>query len=258
MSKDTMNILIADDEHLIRKWLMLLIQNARPDLDYSFIEAGNGKEACTILATQRFDLVFTDIKMPFSDGLEVVKFIKKHQPTLTVVVLSAYNELDDVKTAIREGAYDYILKAEMEADDLARVIGVAEQRISFRQSDNVEKGLLEQIQESNLKTRNTAIRDALKLIQKHYSERLTLNSVSQAVFLNRSYFSQLFKKETGYSFADYIERVRLQAACQKLTETNGSIGEIAAAVGFTSQAYFSKQFKKTIGLTPGEYRRQNR
>ena len=72
--------------------------------------------------------------------------------------------------------------------------------------------------------------------------------------MNKSYFSHLFSKETGMNFTDYLEQVRIFKAQILLRDTSDSIASISEQVGYTSQSYFSKAFKKNTGITPNTYR----
>ncbi|MEW9122275.1 MAG: PocR ligand-binding domain-containing protein [Thermotaleaceae bacterium] len=98
------------------------------------------------------------------------------------------------------------------------------------------------------------IKTALSFINKNYMNNITLEQVAGIVYLNPSYFSTIFKKETGMPFSTYLNKVRIQESKQLLKDINQSILDIALAVGFEDQSYYSKVFKKITGLTPKEYR----
>lgn len=92
-------------------------------------------------------------------------------------------------------------------------------------------------------------------VESHYCDSITLEDVSNAVHLNRTYVSALFKKETGKKFYDYILNYRLIKAAELLNKTNKSIQQISIGVGIPDGAYFSKRFKQQYGQTPLEYRK---
>jgi two-component system, response regulator YesN len=98
------------------------------------------------------------------------------------------------------------------------------------------------------------IKAVVKFIDDNYMNKITLDDVSNHVFLNSSYLSQLFKKEMSITFSDYLEDVRIKNAKFLLKEPNKAIIEIAEEVGFSSQNYFTKIFKKITGLTPAKYK----
>ena len=101
---------------------------------------------------------------------------------------------------------------------------------------------------------NPSLRSILAYIDRNYMRRLTLDDVAQHVFLNKTYVSQLFGKHLGISFVSYLEGVRIQKAQELLRDTDLSVTEVAAATGYASQSYFTKVFKKRVGVTPLQYR----
>jgi two-component system response regulator YesN len=74
------------------------------------------------------------------------------------------------------------------------------------------------------------------------------------VHLNQTYLSRLFKQKTGLSFTDFLTRVRLQEAKRLLLKTDRTIEEIAVAIGFKNNSYFTSVFKKREGIKPSEFR----
>ena len=107
----------------------------------------------------------------------------------------------------------------------------------------------------NKKLKNSAtIKKAIQYISKHYTSALTLEEVAMHVGLNPSYFSSYFKQMCGSSFKEYLNMVRIEEAKRLLSNTDYSILDIAIAIGFDNQSYFSKVFKKYTGLTPKHYR----
>lgn len=101
---------------------------------------------------------------------------------------------------------------------------------------------------------NDLIRKAIAYISKNYSLNLTLEDVANHVHLNPAYFSTLFKQISGSSFREFLNIVRVEEGKRLLANTDYSIIDIAIAVGFDNQSYFSKVFKKYTGLTPKQYR----
>ncbi|MGL6198179.1 MAG: PocR ligand-binding domain-containing protein [Lachnospiraceae bacterium] len=98
------------------------------------------------------------------------------------------------------------------------------------------------------------IKKAMTYISKHFNETITLEDIATNVHLHPSYFSSMFKTSTGSSFKEYLNMVRVEESKRLLTNTDFSIIDIAIAVGFEDQSYFSKVFKKYTGITPKQYR----
>ncbi len=101
---------------------------------------------------------------------------------------------------------------------------------------------------------NSVIEKAIELIETHYREKITQNTVANAVYLSHSYFSKLFKQVSGYTFSQYLNMVRIKKAKEMLATPFLPIDTIYRAVGFESRSYFGKIFRRLTGITPKEYR----
>jgi two-component system KDP operon response regulator KdpE len=99
-------ILVVDDEVSIRRTLTQLFTR----MGYQTAEAASGQEALEQIATQRFDLVILDIRMPDMDGTEVLKTVRPTAPNTVFILLTAHGTLDSAIVAIRHGAFDYLVK----------------------------------------------------------------------------------------------------------------------------------------------------
>ena len=98
-------ILVIDDDNGIQKSFSNLFEK-----EYKVLNGYNGKEGLKILSSDEVDLVFLDYRMPGMDGLEILKKIKKAEPELPVVMITAHGSFETVIEAISLGAYDYIEK----------------------------------------------------------------------------------------------------------------------------------------------------
>lgn len=99
------------------------------------------------------------------------------------------------------------------------------------------------------------IRLAKNYILNNYRKTLTLEDMGNLTGFNASYFSLLFKKETGKNFMEYVMEVRMEKAKELLKETNESVAVICEKVGYSDIKHFTKNFKKETGLKPSEYRK---
>lgn len=111
--------------------------------------------------------------------------------------------------------------------------------------------------DNNNKNYSYFVKKAIKYIEIHFNENISLKSVADYCDLNASYFSSLFKKEIGVSFSKYLTKVRIDTAKNLLLSTNMKFYEISNRVGFENQYYFSKVFKETTNLTCSEFRNIN-
>ena len=122
----TSQILVVDDE---KDMTRLLLRSLEPELDCQVTCAFSAKMALNILGQSDtvFDLVISDIRMPEMDGFELLDRLKKGYPDLTVVMLTAYGNIESAVAAIRNGAYDFIAKP-FEQDEIIYKIQKALER----------------------------------------------------------------------------------------------------------------------------------
>ncbi len=120
----TARILAVDDE---KDMTRLLKRTLESEIDCTVSMAFSGEMALNILENDVWDLVICDIRMPGMDGFELLDQIRKRLPDLTVVMLTAFGNIDSVVTAIKSGAYDFIAKP-FEQDELIFKIGKALER----------------------------------------------------------------------------------------------------------------------------------
>lgn len=96
------------------------------------------------------------------------------------------------------------------------------------------------------------------IIKQNYDLDITLESIADELHYNPNYLSNIFKKEVGISFTDYLNNYRLKMSKKLLVETNLSIKEIAEKLRYTNSQNFIRFFKKIEGTTPGNYRKENK
>jgi AraC-like DNA-binding protein len=102
-----------------------------------------------------------------------------------------------------------------------------------------------------------AIQQARHYIDEYFAQGITLNQLAQQVALSPYYLLRVFHAEVGMPPYAYLESVRIRHA-QRLIETGKPLAEVAMEVGFSSQSHLTRQFKKIIGVTPGQYAQQVR
>lgn len=102
--------------------------------------------------------------------------------------------------------------------------------------------------------REPQIKKSIEYIDNHYADEITVTKVAAHINFSPTYFSRLFKKETGCSYVEYVQFIRLQRAIALIRHSDATLEQIAEELGFNTPNYFSNVFKKYVGLTPSEYR----
>ncbi|MGE5127685.1 MAG: sigma-54-dependent transcriptional regulator [Betaproteobacteria bacterium] len=123
----TLRILIVDDETIVRDSLAAWF---RQD-GHQVSAAESGREALRLVSSSRFDIAFLDIKMPGMDGLELQTRLAQADPELTIVLMTAYASVETAVAAMKNGAYDYIVKP-FDPDDLSLLVKRAAEHRSLR------------------------------------------------------------------------------------------------------------------------------
>lgn len=237
-----LNIAIVDDEDTILLGMTKLISEMNDN--YNVVATfNNGQEVLDSTRMEQFDLLITDIKMPFVDGLELIKEVRLQYPDLPCLIVSGFSEFDYARTAMRYGVIDYLLKP-VDPDELdeklAAILLAKQQPLIIAQMDG---------------DKNKAIRVVKNWISVHYDSDLDMSALAELVYLNPNYLSRLFKLETGESLTGYLIHTRMQKAKELLVDQMElKIYEIAEQIGYNDSTYFTKLFKKMTGYTPLEYR----
>lgn len=107
--------------------------------------------------------------------------------------------------------------------------------------------------QSSIDYSNKIVQVTKEFLEAHYAEEITLENVAEQVNISPQYFSKLIKKNTGFNFIDWLSMLRVKKAKELLTNSNYTVKEVCFMVGYKDPNYFSRIFKKRIGITPSEY-----
>jgi len=116
-----MNVLVVDDDHLVRRGIMSMMPWGEFGLQVAG-EAENGKRALQLMEERQVDLLLTDIAMPVMNGLELIRETRIRFPQIHIVVLTFHQDFDYIQEAMRLGALDYIAKVELEHESMSDVL----------------------------------------------------------------------------------------------------------------------------------------
>ena len=237
-------VFLADDEAWILIGLKKLIDKA--DMPFRVIgEAHNGVTALEEIEKKKPDVLISDIRMPGYNGLELMEKINEKQMLTKVVFLSGYAEFNYAKSACRMGAFDYLVKP-VDIDELSDLLSRLEKALSSESGDSNAKE--EEVSPS-------IITQLVNEIRQSYTRDISLTELSKKYAVSIGCLSQKLKNELGLSFVDYIASMRIQRAKDLLRDERLSIDAIAQQVGYKDYSYFTKVFKKIVGISPSKYRK---
>lgn len=262
------HLVIADDEMIIRRGL-----ESVPWPDYSFQVVGVAKNALEVLEifeTQQVDVLLTDIRMPGMNGLELSERVLALNPAIKIVYLTGYSEFEYARQALKQGAADYLLKPIGDDELIAcmnRVREMLEEEKKKVLEDNRQKKELDNFRllaqsgefmknEPADAEQENMISTILAYIMDHYTEKISLVSLSEALHFSTGYVSKLIKKKTGFTFLEILTNIRMYYAARLLSTTDLKGFEICDRIGFSDEHYFTQVFKKIYGMTPNEYKRR--
>lgn len=235
------SVYIADDEMWVIVGLKKRIE--KTGLPFQVVgEANNGVMALEEIEKKKPDILFTDIRMPGYNGLELLELLRKKELDTKVVLISGYAEFEYAQSAIRNGAYDYLLKP-IDQDKLQTVL----ERILG--DGSTESGNVQEL------VAPSTIRKIMDEIKEHYIENITLTGLAEKYSISVSYLSELLKEYLQLSFSEYISSKRIQKAKELLADDSLSIEQIAEQTGYNDYFYFTKVFKKNTGISPSKYRK---
>ena len=200
--------------------------------------------------------------------VEEIERVMKIPPDGTVGVLAA-DELRNAKnmlitaiTMFTRSAIDGGLDEETAYAMSDSYIQNGERCLSVREVDRLyEKAFREftaAVAERGKKHYSALIEDAIHYIHIHLHEKITLQGTSEHIGISPCHLSRVFRRETGVSFVDYIQKERVEAARHMLIYSRYEISEISEYLHFSTESYFIRIFRKYMGTTPARYRKYYR
>ena len=262
---NTLTILIVEDNQELRKFLFNTMSTT-----YRILEATNGQEGLELAQSEIPDLIISDVMMPVMDGLDMVKEIKNNNNTchIPIIILSAKSSLDDRIAGLEQGIDDYITKPFSSTYLKARILSL------FRQRAKLQELYLSQLsikKEKKTDTKtfapslpqitpydNLFMEQVMAFMEEQMSNsELTVDDFANKLFLSRSIFYRKLKSIVGVAPIDFIRDMRIKRAGQLIESGEYNFSQVAYMTGFTDPKYFSKSFKKQMGMTPTEYKEQH-
>ena len=243
-----MKILIAEDEQRAREGLARLIGTIPVECEIVG-QASDGQQALELIRTLHPDVVFTDVKMPYLDGLGLIRAVRAMKLPTEFVVVSAYADFELARQSISLGVAEYLLKP-VTLEELDQVVLRLSQRLQGKASfhSKQKKNLREQYPNAH-----PLILRALVMIQEGYAGKINQRDMAENLGISPEYFSYLFSKNIGTTFSAFLRDYRIERAKELYRAGSCDRKEVPYAVGFTDSKYFSQVFHKITGMTPSEY-----
>ena len=233
-----MNLLIADDENLELKVLEKTVKKHFVD-ELEIFASSNGRKASQICDEVKPDIALLDIEMPGMNGIELAKYIKEKYADCIIIFITAYDRFDYAIEAMHIKAFDYLLKPWKE-ERLCELINTAIENVrSMQKTDSI------------VHSQKDVIKD---YIDRNYKKDISAKDVAGILGYSDVYFSKVFKQLFDDNFINYLTKIRIDRAKLLLKDISFNIKEVGKSVGYADSNYFTKVFKRSIGISPSEYR----
>lgn len=244
--------MIIEDEQRARRGLKGLILAVCEDSDEIVAEASNGREGLELIKMLKPDVVFTDIEMPYMNGLELIKNVRSEGLETIFVIISAYAEFEYARSAISLGVTEYLVKP-LIIEDVEHALKAVKKRMNNEELEKKPISLAQRYPEIH-----PVILCALRKIEKNYGTSLNQKELAEELGVSQEYFSSLFTKNIGESFVKFLRNYRIEIAKSLYTNGGAPKEEVPYKVGFSDEKYFNRVFKEATGMSVGAYIREYR
>lgn len=252
--EDVPTILVVEDQVEIQQFIASIFEK-----DFKVLKVSDGDAGFEMAVQNIPDLIITDVMMPGMGGFELSAKLKKDKLTshIPLVLLTALNDFESRKTGFEEGGDIYISKPfsphllELQVKNLIKT--------RQKEAEFIKMSLLMQPDDLKVESRDEAFLQTIKkLIEENYqSPELNVHMLAQKMHMSYVQFYRKFNALAGINTNEYIRVFRLKKAANLLqNDPKVMINQVMYSVGFSSQSYFTKSFKKVYGCTPAEYKRQ--
>lgn len=270
---DMCRIMIAEDELIGRMILKKTLQKRFEDCE--IIDVANGRAALEAFRRTPIHIAILDIEMPGIKGIDVAERIRRENKEIQIIFLSAYDKFEYAQRAVAVHAFEYVLKPYSEHDLLHAVerampeCGDEMEAVRREQEESVEYNSEKQIThgaDADIKTKlQEASEDTVtrlgvmvtmveEFIRRNYRYDISMQDAARAVNYSETYFCKMFKQRYGRSFTAYLTEYRMREAKKMLLQPTVNVREVGEKVGYSDATYFSRVFRKHIGMSPSEYR----
>lgn len=244
----TRKMVIIDDEALVIEGIKAIIKRIEADVEVVG-SAQDGIQAQRVIRNLKPDIVITDIRIPYVDGLSLIEECKDYCPDTYFIIISGFQEFEYARKAIRLDVVDYITKP-VTIEKLKTALEMTRKK---QMVDEALSAIDKTEDSSKTESGHKAIDQIVDFITKNYNKDIGLTELSELVGMNPAYLSVLFKETLGKTYIKYLTGIRVEKACQFLAEGN-KVSVVASMVGISDVHYFGEIFKKYTGKTPREYR----
>ena len=216
--------------------------------DYGCKVVGTARDAAEGLRLVRErepHILLMEVRLSGGDGLSMLAQLRADYEDMQAAILTDCRDFESAREAIRLGVARYLLKP-AGREEIGEALRAMTERLRRTESAAEE--------EYPRKAGSFVVNQALYYMEKNYRQKLTLPMVAECCYVSQWHLSKLLNRQTGKSFYDILNGIRVRKAKELLADPKLMIGQIAEMVGYADTAHFARTFKKLEGMNANEYR----
>ena len=199
------------------------------------------------------DICLVDVRLGSEYGYELIMRLNGMGVASNYIMMSGYDEFEYAREALRCGALDYLLKP-VDKDALkARVEQIIVEKLHGTLPEEARENEDPVLQRS-YESFSPLIRKIVMMVAMEYGQHVSLKSIADRFRMNATYLGQIFIRETGMKFSEYLMAYRMYVARDRILNTEEKISAIALQVGYSNLNYFYQHFHGYYEITPSEMR----
>lgn len=246
-----MKIIIAEDESRARRGLKSLISSISEEYEV-VAEASDGRQALELMQIMKPDVVFTDLKMPYMDGMDLIRGAQAAELHAKYVLVTAYEEFEVARQAIGLGVFAYLVKP-ITYDEVKEVLERLKENCIHGDKEKKPVGKLKE----EYPNAHPLVRKALSFIETDYASKISQKELAENLGVSQEYLCYLFNKDVGETFSKFLKNYRIEMAKRLLLSGGMTKEEIPYCVGFSDSKYFNKVFREVTQKSVTEFLREN-
>lgn len=244
-------LLIVDDEPNIQEGLQRLIDWRAFGIE-KICTAGTYSEVVSNIVDWKPDICLVDVCIGNEYGFELIRSLNDMGVETNYVMMSGYDNFSYACEALRCGALDYLLKPIAPGELESRIEKIIVEKLHGTLAKEEKKQ--DPVLEKNYEEMSPLIRKIVMMTNMEYGQDISLKSIADRFRMNSTYLGQIFIKETGIKFSEYLMKYRMYIAREKILNSDEKIAVIASDVGYSNVNYFYQHFHDLYNITPSEIR----
>lgn len=204
------------------------------------------------------DALVIEFGWPRSADLAPIGEVARRFPRLPIVVVSIGHSEALVLAAMRMRAWDFLVKP-LGASELQHTVdAVVARAAAFGEAEHAADGATRLAPDFSSNGSSGRTAPAVAYVAERFRDHVTLSAAAGVCHLGVSQFSRLFKREHGETFNQFVAEFRIRRACDLLSRSPVPVKQVGFGVGFSDLAYFSRSFRRLVGVCPSEFRTTGR